>query len=208
MVLCSTLPIIYTREKAHSDKHVPTRDNNRLWNGRKRKIKVWMTDQIILLMFSRFSHTALRSLQSYLLSPFPPSICYPFFNSFTSFHDYRTRDTVNSVHPYRKVQTKMQIFYPLRRLMGDVHLFLLLSSALTLAFRFESLPQNAASIFRRSLPGSLGWAPAGAVGYYYPPGRVAKPPVPTETKASSTSAAEITHELRRQFVTETGTVPR
>ncbi|KAJ9245512.1 hypothetical protein DTO169E5_817 [Paecilomyces variotii] len=102
----------------------------------------------------------------------------------------------------------MQIFYPLRRSMGDVYLFLLLSSALTLAFRFESLPQNAASIFRRSLPGSLGWAPAGAVGYYYPPGRVAKPPVPTETKASSTSAAEITHELRRQFVTETGTVPR
>ncbi|KAL1871813.1 hypothetical protein Plec18167_006963 [Paecilomyces lecythidis] len=103
----------------------------------------------------------------------------------------------------------MRIFYSLRRLMGDIYIFLLFSSVFTLASPFDSVPQNVASLFRRSIPGSLGWAPAGAVGYYQPPpGPITKPPVPTETKAASTSASEITHELRRQLVTETGTVPR
>lgn len=209
ILIGSLVAIVYTSGKL-SNRLVSTRRNNGQRNGRMQNQGL---DERLNQYFALFSYGRRPGRvrhSSVIFTLVFPSIFYPFFNSSkASFPNCRTRDIVHRVYPYRKVHKKMRIFYSLRRLMSDIYIFLLFSSVFTLASPFDSVPQNVASLFRRSIPGSLGWAPAGAVGYYQPPpGPIAKPPVPTETKAASTSASEITHELRRQLVTETGTVPR
>ena len=70
------------------------------------------------------------------------------------------------------------------------------------SFHVNLLPTDLPSRFKRSLPGSLAVAPAGAVGYYHPPpGPVVDQPRPTETPGlpsqTTTAAREFMHELRQ-----------
>ena len=77
-----------------------------------------------------------------------------------------------------------------------------LACILAASFHVNLLPTDLPSRFKRSLPGSLAVAPAGAVGYYHPPpGPVVDQPRPTETSGlpsqTPTAAREFMHELRQ-----------
>lgn len=77
-----------------------------------------------------------------------------------------------------------------------------LACILATLFHVNLLPTDLLSRFKRSLPGSLAVAPAGAVGYYHPPpGPVVDQPQPTETpdqpSQTTTAAREFMHELRQ-----------
>jgi hypothetical protein len=98
----------------------------------------------------------------------------------------------------------MRILQTCRRLAESIFFFFLLTSILATAFQFNPFSNALLSRFfdRRSLPGSLAWAPPEAVGYQMLPGPITEAPHLTEAAiVTPSSVREIAHELKRVAAT-------